>query len=215
MILTYQGGGCYKAQHGQVVIAVNPPSKDSKRFKISKFGADVVLSSLKHPDWNGVEQATHGSTVPFEISGPGEYEYKEIFIRGLPSYSSYDSGKEAKKRINTIYSFTLDGINICILGALSDKELPAETNEAIEEVDLLIVPVDSAGADALSPKDAYSLAVALEAKAIVPCALGEKGSLEAFLKEAGAKDPQKTDKLTIKKKDLEGKESQVIVISQS
>lgn len=80
MILSYHGGGCYKVQHGSTTIAVNPPSKDSKQFKISKFGADVALISLRHQDWNGIEQATHGTTVPFEIVGPGEYEYKEIFL---------------------------------------------------------------------------------------------------------------------------------------
>lgn len=221
MILTYHGGGCYKVQHGNTVVAVNPPSKDSTRFKVSKFGSDIVLSSLRHPDWNGIEQATHGATVPFAVTGPGEYENKDIFIRALESRSMYGTTPELP-RINTIYTFIIDNISMCFLGALTDKDLPKDTREAIEEVDILIVPVDNTGNEALSPKDAYSLAVSFEPKMIIPCPFDQKAgstvSLEAFLKEAGVKnikEAEQTDKLTIKRKELDGKESSILIINQS
>src|SRR3989338_488837 len=59
---------------------------------------------------------------------------------------------------------------------------------------------------------AYKLAVQLEPKVIVPMHYDEK-SLKAFLKEAGAEGTKAEEKLTIKKKDLEGKEAEVVVLS--
>lgn len=101
------------------------------------------------------------------------------------------------------------------MGALSEKELPSETREALGDIDILVVPVDSEGVHVLSPKDAYALAVSLEPRVIIPCGLGEKTAVDAFLKEAGVKDPHTTDKLTVKRKDLEGKEGEVMVIAAS
>ena len=57
---------------------------------------------------------------PFE-----DLEVKEIFIKGAISNASLGG----KKYINTIYSLTVDGINIVFLGALGDANLSKETRE--------------------------------------------------------------------------------------
>ena len=66
---------------------------------VSKFGADITLSSLIHENMNGGSDFYFGDKQPFVIQGPGEYEIKGVFIRGLPGVSEYDG----EKRINTIY----------------------------------------------------------------------------------------------------------------
>jgi L-ascorbate metabolism protein UlaG (beta-lactamase superfamily) len=206
MIITYLGGAFVKVQFGDTILAFNPISKDSD-LKTSKFGADVVLSSINHEDMNGVDQVTFGEKKPFVISGPGEYEIKDVFIKGLPSESEY----RGKKRINTIYSVTLEGMNICFLGAISTVELPKATDEAIDEVDILFVPIGGDGV--LDPAKAYKLAVSIEPKIIIPILYDDKkDSLKVFLKEAGD-NPKPESKLTLKKKDLEGKEAEVMVVS--
>jgi L-ascorbate metabolism protein UlaG (beta-lactamase superfamily) len=205
MIITYLGGAFVKIQFGDTVLAFNPISKDSI-LKSSKFGADVVLSSINHLDMNGVEQVTFGEKKPFVISGPGEYEVKEVFIKGLPSESNYDN----EKRINTIYAVALEGMNICFLGAINTPEMPKNTDEAIDEVDILFVPIGGNGV--LEPSQAYKLAVSIEPKIIIPILYKEEKELKAFLKEAGD-NPKPETKLTLKKKDLEGKEAEVIVLS--
>ena len=43
----------------------------------------------------------------------------------------------------------------------------------------------------------------------------DKNALKVFLKEAGAEGAEHLDKLTLKKKDLEGKEAEVMVIAAS
>lgn len=205
MIITYYGTEFVKVQFGDRVLAFNPVSKDSKN-KTTKFGADIALLSLAHPDFNGVEQVTYGEKDPFIAMGPGEYEVKDVFIRGFQTKSNY-SGKEMH---STLYMVELEAMHICFAGALSSKDLDNKTLEGIDEVDLLFVPVD--GKELLDPTDAYKLAVSLEAKIIIPVHYDDS-SLKTFLKEAGEEKIKEQDKLTIKKKDLIGKEGEVIILS--
>lgn len=208
MILTYAGASFFKIQFGDTTIAVNPISKDSKKFDPVRFGATLCLISINDPDMNGKDQVSFGGKEAFVISGPGEYEHGGIFIRGIQSASKY-GGEE---RINTIYLLTVDSINLCFLGALSSKDISAEALEQLDDIDMLFVPV---GEHLLTPKDAYSFAVSLEPKVILPVSWNDPKALEAFLKEAGAKGISPADKLTLKKKDLEGKEGDIMLLKQA
>ncbi len=208
MIVTHFGAEAFKVQLGDTVIAFNPISKDSK-LKPARFGADVVLSSLPHVDMNGSEQMEFGEKKPFVIAGPGEYEVQGIFIKGFGSESMYGG----EKLYNTVYFLTLDGIKMCFLGALSKPELPNEALESAEEIDMLFVPTGGEGG--LAASEAGKLAVSLEPQPIIPMhwsGIGSKDALKTFLKEVG-KDVKEEDKLTVKKKDLEGKVGEVCVLS--
>ena len=204
MIITYQGGASVKVQFGDITIAVNPISKDSK-LKSSRFGADIALISLNHNDFCGVDQVTFGEKKAFAITGPGEYEIKDVFIKGFKSESKYGG----EDRLNSIYTVNLENMNLCFLGAHSSKDLPDEVTEAIDDIDILFIPV---GDHVLAPSDAYKLAVKLEPKLIVPLYFGDAAALKTFLKEAGEEGQKSQDKLTLKKKDLEGKDADVIVL---
>ncbi len=210
MIISYQGALSVKIQFGDMVVAYNPPSKESK-FKSSKFGADIVLVSANHSDFNGVDNASRGDKEPFIIRGPGEYEIAGVFIRGFISQTKYGG----ESLINTIYTMNLEGMNICFLGALTSSEsIPTETVEALDDIDILFVPIGGNGV--LSSAEAYSLAVKLEPKVIIPIYYGDDinpGALKTFLKEGGEEGIKPIDKLTIKKKDLEGKEGDIVILS--
>ncbi len=209
MILTYFGASCFKIQFGDTTIAVNPISKDSKKFSPVRFGAGLCLISTNDPDMNGAEQVSFGDKEPFVIQGPGEYERGGIFIRGLESSSQYGG----KPHINTIYTLNVDSMNLCFLGALGSKDIPREAVEQLEEIDILFVPVGPEGI--LSARDGYALAVSLEPKVIIPVAFGDAKALEMFLKEAGEKSAEPVDKLTLKKKDLEGKEGAIMILKHA
>jgi L-ascorbate metabolism protein UlaG (beta-lactamase superfamily) len=209
MVITYMGGECFKVSQGELTIALNPPSKDSS-LKTSKFGSDIVLSTLNHEDMNGVENASFGDREPFAITGPGEYEVRGVAVRGFAGESEYDG----KKSINTIYSIALEGMNLCFLGALGSTDLPPAAKQELDDIDVLFLPIGGEGV--LDHAAAYKLAVQLEPKAIVPMHYGELGgkdALKAFLKEAGSEDTKPIDKLTIKKKDLEGKQGEIMVLA--
>ena len=204
MIISYQGAQSFKVQFGDTTLAFDPISKESK-FKTGSFGADIAFVSLNHLDMNGVDQASRGEKKAFVINGPGEYEIQGVFIKGLPSTSSY-GGEE---KINTIYTVNLENMNLCFLGALGNVEIPSETKAGIDGVDILFVPVGGHGT--LNQTDAYKFAVSLEPSIIIPMNFDEK-SLKIFLKEGGDEGIKPVEKLTIKKKDLEGKEGEIIVL---
>jgi L-ascorbate metabolism protein UlaG (beta-lactamase superfamily) len=209
MVITYLGGACVKISQGDLTLAFNPPSKDS-RFKAAKFGSDIVLVSQNHPDFNGVENTTYGDREPFVIQGPGEYEVKGVAVRGFATESLYGG-----EHLNTIYSVLLEGTNLCFLGALGSSTLPPAAKQELDDIDILFLPVggSSAGPESrvLDHAEAYKLAVTLEPKAIIPIHY-DAAQLTAFLKEAGVEGVQPVEKLTVKKKDLEGKEGDILVL---
>jgi L-ascorbate metabolism protein UlaG (beta-lactamase superfamily) len=211
MIITYQGVEFFKVQFGDTILAFNPISKESK-FKNTRFFADVALVTSNHKDFNGTENLSYNGKDPLVITGPGEYETKGVFIKGFPSKTNY-GGKE---KINTVYTVVLENMTLCFLGALSDEKLSPEFMEAIEDIDILFVPIG--GEDVLDAAKASKLSVTLEPKIIIPMHYGDvgvDGALKKFLKAEGEENVKPVDKLTLKKKDLEGKEGEVVVLSQT
>ena len=212
MIITYFGKQFFKIQQGDMVLAFNPVSKSSKTGISAHFGADIALQTTNHPDYNGIEQLSHGEREPFVIAGPGDYEIKEIFIKGVLSEANIAGpAKDGvnKKYINTIYLFTLDNINIAFLGALGEGELSKESREAINSPDILFIPISGKGM--LDAKLAAKLASSLEPKLIIPMDYDDS-SLKTFLKETGEEKAEVVEKLTLKQKDLENKEGEVVVL---
>jgi hypothetical protein len=205
MIITYFGKQFFKITQGEMALAFNPVSKNSKSGINAHFGTDVAFVTTNHPDYNGIEQLSHGEREPFVIQGPGDYEVKEIFVRGTMVNASISG----KNYINTVYSLAVDNINIAFMGVLSNEDIPKEVREVIDSPDILFVPVSGAGA--ISPKDSAKLASSLEPKMIIPMDYDD-ASLKVFLKEIGEEKAEVVDKLTLKRKDLDGKEGEVVVL---
>ena len=198
MIITYFGKQFFKIQQSEMVLALNPVSKSSQTGISAHFGTDIAMVTTNHPDYNGVEQLSHGERTPFVITGPGDYEVKEIFIKGVLSEAVIGG----KKFINTVYIFSVDNINIAFLGALSDTELSKESHEAINSPDIVFIPIGGKGM--LDAKAAAKLASSLEPKLIIPMDYDES-TLKAFLKELSEEKAEVVDKLTLKRKDLDNK----------
>jgi hypothetical protein len=208
MIITYYGKQFFKITQGEMVLAFNPVSKNSKTKINSHFGADIALVTTNHPDYNGLGQLEYGERIPFAVTGPGDYEVREIFIKGILSSANILD----KKYINTIYSLSVDNINIAFLGALSEENLSKEALENINEPDILFIPIGGKDMGMIDIKAAAKIASSLEPKMIIPMEYDE-ASLKMFLKEMGEEDVEKVDKLTLKRKDLEGKATEVVVLS--
>lgn len=170
MIISYQGVECFKISQGDLAIVTNPKSK---------LAADITLFTLRQAQGKPETSEKSG----FVIDGPGEYEIKDIFIKGFP---------------NT-YLINFEGMKLLFL---STKEVP----EDIEDVDILFISVGS------DPAAAYKLAVSLEPAVIIPMHY-DGTTLVQFIKEGGEK-VEPLDKFVVKKKDLEGKEGEIVVLKQ-
>jgi L-ascorbate metabolism protein UlaG (beta-lactamase superfamily) len=212
MVITHHGGQCFKVTFGDITLVFDPVSKGASLPAV-RFGADVALISRNHVDMNGSAEVSFGGKEAFVISGPGEYEKGGVTVQGFLTKSEYGLGKGQTDAVNTVYAVKLEGMTIVHLGALAEPVLSVEAREAIDDIDILFVPVGGDGV--LDAAGAAKLATILEPKIIIPMhwsGIGEKGALDHFIKEEGGL-AEKVEKLTIKKKDTADKDGAIIVIT--
>jgi hypothetical protein len=204
MVITYFGKQYVKLTLGDLTIALNPPSKTSKALpKASRFGADIALISLNHPDYNGVETVTLGDKEPFVLDSAGSYEVRELFFTGAPSSVLV----EDKEYINTVFGFELDSIKIAYLGAAYDeKKFSSEAKEIAGGADLLFIAI---GQD---PSLAYKTATSCNPNVIIPMDYTPE-TLARFLKEGGQEKNESLDKATLKRRDLDGKDGFIMILA--
>jgi L-ascorbate metabolism protein UlaG (beta-lactamase superfamily) len=207
MIVTYHGEGFIKLQTGDTVVAMNPIAKKSGK-KVTRFGSDVCLISANLDTMNGVDEVTYSGKSPFLVNSPGEYDIKGIAMKAIET--RFVDKKEGEK-VNTIFTFPFDNIKVCMLGHLGQK-LDGEVKDKIGAVDMLFVPVGE-GDGLVSAQDAQSIANGLDAKIIIPILYNEK-TIPQFLKAAGAAGVTPIEKLTIKKKEVDSKEGEVILLHE-
>jgi L-ascorbate metabolism protein UlaG (beta-lactamase superfamily) len=100
-----------------------------------------------------------GSPKVLKSSG----QVKGIQIKGIDTYHDESDGSE--RGANKAFSFTVDGINICFMGDLG-HQLSSEQIEAIDSVDLLLIPVG--GTYTLDAEGATKVVEALGAKLVIP-----------------------------------------------
>jgi L-ascorbate metabolism protein UlaG (beta-lactamase superfamily) len=205
MVITHHGGQCFKVSFGSTTLAFDPIAKQSKAFSPVKFGADVALISMRHPNFNGADAVAFGSKEPFVIDGPGEYEVGEMTARGFGVKTTY----EGEERFNTIYQVKLEEMNLVFLGALGSPDIDAKILGEFGDIDILFVPIG--GKDVLEVPEAAKLATKLEAKVIIPMHY-DAPALKAFLKEESS-DAKPQDKLTIKRKDLATQNGEIVVLT--
>jgi len=209
MVITYHGISCFKIQSGDIALVFDAPSKNSK-LKAPHFHADIILQSHNHPNHNGAVDFLKKEEF-FIVDGPGEYEAKGIYIRGLKSFHDSDQGK--KRGLNTIFSLRLEGINLCFLGDFGEEEWRPELKEEIGKADILFVPIG--GGSVLEPAAAQKFISQIEPAIAVPMhyAEGGKGGLKEFLAEMGQKEAKPVEKLSLKKKDIAENGTRVVVLS--
>lgn len=210
MQIFWKGQSCFQLITPSVKIIIDPFSEETG-LRLPKLEADILLTTHSHEDHNNVK-AVGG--MPFLIQGPGEYEVKGVYIKGIPSFHD---GKEGEERGgNTIYIIEVEDLKICHLGDLGQKELTEEQVEGIGEIDVLMIPVG--GVYTISSKEALKVMSQIEPKVTIPMhyALPKlKSKLEGvdnFLKILGIKSVAPEEKLIIKKKDMSGEEAKVVVL---
>jgi len=214
MTISWYGHSCFKItnQGGHLTIITDPFDKGIGLIP-PRGNADIVTVSHDHYDHNNVK-AISGN--PFIINNPGEYEIKGIRIVGCSSFHDKKQGQE--RGLNTIYLIEIDKIRICHLGDFGQERLADEQLETIGQVDILIIPIG--GTFTLNAQEAIKVTEQLEPHLIVPMHYKLAGlkidlaTLEEFLKELGLNKKPAVDKLTVKKKDLIGKDMEVAVMKQ-
>ena len=206
MTISWFGLSSFKITGKDLTIITDPFGKTTGLTAV-RGNADVVICSNPALDWCNNFSSISGN--PLIIRGPGEYDIKEAFIIGTPA-ENQELGK------TTIYSMEVEGVRISFLGPIKQTALTDEQKEVLEGSDIVLVPVG--GKQILDYEAATKIATQLEPFIIIPHSYKVSGlelnldKLDKFLQEMGGKHTEQ-DKLTIKKKDLTGEQTALMILT--
>ena len=181
------------------VVLTDPPDPRSGHA-IPRTEAHLV--TVSHDDLGHSSMRSVGGD-PVVLSGPGEYEVREILVTGIASW--HDDEKGAKRGRNTVYTIRLDDLVVCHLGDLGHS-LPAEDLDRIGDVDIVLVPI--AGGDTnLTASVAAEVIHQLEPKVVVPMSddpdeTKKDSPFERLLHELGVKELTPVPKLSVTRSSL-------------
>ena len=80
-------------------------------YKLPEIDADIVTVSHNHSDHNNVGAVKGDFAL---IKDPGVFSQEGIDIKGIPTFHDNVSG--AKRGKNIVYTFRIDGLNVCHSG---------------------------------------------------------------------------------------------------
>jgi len=216
MQIQYYGHSCFKLTikpggraTEDIVLFFDPFGKDLG-LRPPQGQADIVFVSHSHANHNNIS-AIKGEPVVIET--PGEYAVKGINVVGLDSFHDNEEG-ETRGR-STIYILESEELKICHLGDLG-CDLTGKQLEEIDGVDILFVPIG--GTSTIDAKKAAELVRKIEPAIIIPMHYKTNGSMASiedeskFCNEMGNCPKEKTAKLNIKKKDLENKKMEIVLM---
>lgn len=216
MNIQYYGHSCFKittkpaGRATEDIVVFFDPFDKTIGLRPPQGQADVVFVSHHHHDHDNVS-ALKGE--PITIDTPGEYAIKGINAIGIDSF--HDDKEGTLRGRNTIFTIESEDIRVCHLGDLGGN-LTADQLENIE-ADILFVPIG--GKYTLDGEKAAELIRKIEPNIVIPMHYKIKGSAmdvddeKKFCNEVGNCPKEKITKLNIKKKELEGRNMEIILMS--
>ncbi len=220
MIITNYGHACFKLR-GKDGTVVTDPYQEYVGFELPNLSADIVTVSYDAPDHNNAQDVANTTRRdhPFVIDFPGEYEVEGVSVFGVKTYADDQQG--VKRGENVIFTFLIDDLRVCHLGALG-HELDEKTVAQIGLVDILFVPVGGGGLT-IDPKQAVKVARSLEPNIVIPMHyLTKKHNKKVFADlapvteffKAFETEPDSVDKLNISLSSLP-EELEVVLLKQA
>ncbi|MDP2837961.1 MAG: MBL fold metallo-hydrolase [Candidatus Moranbacteria bacterium] len=217
MNIQYYGDYCFKISTKpagrateDVVIWTDLLEKGSG-LRAPQGQADIVF--LTHGNTEGVKESLKGE--PTVIDTPGEYSAKGIAALGFAAFQDTEEG--ATRGQNTVFIFESEEIHIAFLGALG-HDLSPEILDKLNGVDILFLPVGGFGT--IDPKLAAELTRKIEPKLVIPMHYKIAGltlplqTEKAFCEAIGNCPTEVLLKLNIKKKDIEEKKMEVVLLER-
>lgn len=203
MTISWFGLSSFKITSKDTTIITDPFGANSGLSPV-RGNAEIVVCSDNQNSLINNFSSISGS--PFIISEPGEYELKGVFIMGSPA---------GEKSSATIYSLEVDEVRIAFFGQVRQPVLNDSQKEILEGADIVLIGV---GNDTVfNFEQAAKIATQLEPFYIIPHSFSIPGikpnldKIEKFIKEMGG-ETQKSEKLTLKKKDLIGDVTRVLIL---
>jgi len=207
MEIKWLGHACFQIKTKAATLVIDPYKEIG--LSMPKVTADILLITHEHFDHNAREKVKAEVT----IDGPGEYEFKGIYIEGVKAF--HDDKQGAERGTITMYLIRTDEITLLHAGDLGHR-LDSKLIEEINGVDVLLIPVG--GKYTLDAKGAAEVAKDLSPRIVIPMhykipklTLDIAGA-EAFIKEMGL-EPEKTNVLKVSRSQLPEEEMRLVVLS--
>jgi len=160
--ITWLGHSCFRLRDRAATVVTDPYGKDLG-LNLVRVRADIVTVSHDADDHNYVK----GVKGDFQIlTGPGEYEVSSVFVTGLELRGDRKKKDAVSGPRNTVFLFEFDDLTICHLGDLSIVPTQAQVEEALGEVDVLLIPVG--GGESLTASQASEVVSLLEPHIVIP-----------------------------------------------
>jgi L-ascorbate metabolism protein UlaG (beta-lactamase superfamily) len=210
--ITWLGHSCFRLRDRAATVVTDPYDKDVG-LNLVRVRADIVTVSHNADDHNYVK----GVKGDFQVlSGPGEYEVSSVFVTGLELRGDRKAKKETASPLrNTVFLFQFDDLTVCHLGDLNLVPTQAQVEEALGEVDVLLIPVG--GGETLNASQAAEVVSLLEPHIVIPMhyhvpdlAL-KLDSVGKFLKEMGLDKVAPQEVLKVSRSGLPD-ETQVVLL---
>ena len=214
MEITWFGHSCFRLRDRSVAVVTDPYSKDIGLL-LPRVRADLVTVSHDAGDHNYTRGVKSGFRM---LDGPGEYEISGVFVTGLELRGERKKTKESAHRArNTVFLFEFEDLTVCHLGDLDHAPTQAQVEEALGEVDVLLIPVG--GSESLNAAQASEVVSLLEPRIVIPMHYKVKGlapsvkldPVSKFLKEMGLDSVPTQETLKITHSGLP-EETQVVLL---
>lgn len=209
MEITWLAHSCFRIRAREAVVVTDPPGKEWG--SLGALQADIVTISHRHGG-HGNHEAVTGE--PRVVDRPGEYEIKDVAIRGISTYHDAEKG-EVRGR-NTVFLLEMESIAVCHLGDLGHVPNASQTEE-LGNVDVLLLPVGGGSTiDATKAAETVSL---ITPKIVIPMHYQDQRMrtdlepLDRFLKEMGVSEAAPQARLSLSKSQLPS-ETQVVVLER-
>lgn len=209
MEITWHGQSCFSVKSKDGVVVIDPHGGTG--LPEPKLKSDILLVTHDHQDHNNVK-AVEGISQkePLVISGPGEYEFGNIVVIGIASFHNQ------KREKNTIYVLKTEDVSVCHLGDLGQKSLSDSQLEALNSVDILMIPVG--GNYTINGKEALEIISQIEPKIVIPMHYKIPGlsiniaGIEEFAKAEGISSEATKDVLKVKSVSLPQDERETVIL---
>ena len=160
--ITWLGHSCFRLRDRAATVVTDPYGKDLG-LNLVRVRADIVTVSHDADDHNYVKGVKGDFRV---LTGPGEYEVSSVFVTGLELRGDRKKKEAVSGPRNTVFLFEFDDLTVCHLGDLSIVPTQAQVEEALGEVDVLLIPVG--GGESLSASQASEVVSLLEPHIVIP-----------------------------------------------
>ncbi len=203
MIIKWFGQNCIQIKSRDRIVVIDPFS-EKIGLKMPALKADILAVTKESSEIDRKKVRSRKGNTLFTIDGPGEYEAKEVMVKGI----------QAKK--TTIYTIYSENISVAHLGNLTEKELNDQQLDELNKVDILLIPVG--GKNSLKGEEAVDLSQQIEPKIVIPIFYQLKGlkkrldSVKGFLKIEGAEKIEPERELNISRAKLPKEETEIKVL---